>query len=360
MSAGTSGLRIDDLERRPIILPVINAESLPEELADHSPTNVQDTYLQQVCEWVRIENPSQQWSSEDLKSAALEAIENGKIDLGNWVYYPWLDTIVRVLSEENFRKVRTSRNQFKITPEEQRTLSQKTVGVVGLSVGQAAAVTLAMESIGGTLRIADFDTLDLSNLNRLRAGLHQLGLPKTTIAVREIMQIDPYLKIEVFDEGIHPENAMEFMSGLDILVEECDSLPIKVMLRKIAQKMKMPVIMDTSDRGMVDVERFDIQEDRPIFHGRLEPWEGRDPSTFTEEDKRNLLFALVDYEKASKRAQMSFAEIGKSITTWPQLASAVNLGGAMMADAARRILLGQKVSSGRYYVDLEQLIGTDE
>ncbi len=52
----------------------------------------------------------------------------------------------------------------------------------------------------------------------------------------------------------------------------------------------------------------------------------------------------------------SLGEIGKSITTWPQLASSVMLGGALVTDTCRRILLDQLRSSGRYYVDFDQLI----
>ena len=49
-------------------------------------------------------------------------------------------------------------------------------------------------------------------------------------------------------------------------------------------------------------------------------------------------------------------EIGRSIYTWPQLASNVVLGGALTADVVRRILLNQVHTSGRYFVDLEELV----
>ncbi len=359
MALGDTQPATDHTTYQPSIQEVRKGTGIPDAWKSANP-EVLDLFEAQLEEWFKIDRPHQPYSQEELQEAIADYIDNENGSLGNWVYYPWLNKVIRVLDYTKYKTVRTSRNQFKITPEEQDALSNKTVGVVGLSVGQAAAVTLAMESIGGTIRIADFDTLDLSNLNRLRAGLHQLGMPKTVIAAREIAQIDPYVNIEVFPEGIHPDNAQTFMQGLDLLVEECDALPIKVLLRKMAAPMRIPVIMDTSDRGMVDVERFDLEPQRPVFHGRIQPWEGRNPAEFTEEDKRNLLFALVDYEKASERAKLSFAEIGKKITTWPQLASSVNLGGAMMAETARRILLGHDVRSGRFYVDLEELIGKNE
>jgi hypothetical protein len=50
-------------------------------------------------------------------------------------------------------------------------------------------------------------------------------------------------------------------------------------------------------------------------------------------------------------------EIEQSINTWPQLASAVTMGGGITADVARRILLNYYTDSGRYHVDIEELIG---
>jgi len=50
------------------------------------------------------------------------------------------------------------------------------------------------------LRLADFDTAELSNLNRIRTGSHNLGLNKTVIAAREIVEIDPFIKVKIFIE----------------------------------------------------------------------------------------------------------------------------------------------------------------
>ncbi|HPF91885.1 MAG TPA: hypothetical protein PLL57_14590, partial [Flavobacteriales bacterium] len=70
-----------------------------------------------------------------------------------------------------FALVRTDRNRNKITREEQAILSSKKVGVIGLSVGQSVSLTLALERSFGEIRLADHDTLELSNLNRIRSGV---------------------------------------------------------------------------------------------------------------------------------------------------------------------------------------------
>lgn len=62
-----------------------------------------------------------------------------------FVHYPWLNSVLRILSEKEFIEVRTARNRYKITKEEQAVLSSKKVGVVGLSVGRTISMTIAME-----------------------------------------------------------------------------------------------------------------------------------------------------------------------------------------------------------------------
>ncbi len=66
--------------------------------------------------------------------------------------------------------MRLDRNRNLITAEEQDRLGLLRIGIVGLSVGHAIAYILAQEGLCGQLRLADFDDLELSNLNRVPAG----------------------------------------------------------------------------------------------------------------------------------------------------------------------------------------------
>ena len=42
---------------------------------------------------------------------------------------------------------------------------------------------------------ADFDTLALSNLNRLSCGVADLGQNKAVVAARRLFEVDPYLEV---------------------------------------------------------------------------------------------------------------------------------------------------------------------
>ena len=67
---------------------------------------------------------------------------------------------------------------------EQLKLLAKTVGVVGLSVGCSIVKTLVMEGICGKVKIADYDTLDLSNTNRIDWGVFDVGKSKIDLVYR--------------------------------------------------------------------------------------------------------------------------------------------------------------------------------
>ncbi|MFM9004574.1 MAG: ThiF family adenylyltransferase, partial [Flavobacteriales bacterium] len=265
---------------------------------------VVDVFRNQLIEWIRAEHPGQNWSETELN--ALVAKHSDTTDSeknGSWVFYPWRNTLVHCLSKDKFVRVRTTRNQHKITQDEQDRLSAARIGVVGLSVGQSVAISLVMERICGSLRVADFDTLDLSNLNRIRSSMIHQGELKTTIVAREIAEIDPFLEVTCYDSGVTEENMHEFLNGLDLVVDECDNLEMKIMLRKACRERGIPVIMDTSDSLMLDVERFDLEPQRPIFHGLID--ESMPIDWSSPQQSMQVLTQIIEPEKASLRAQQS-------------------------------------------------------
>lgn len=327
------------------------------------PLTVADTIHAQLRELLKSRNPGIQYADGQLDEAVREYL--GGLEewrYGVWVYYPWSRRLVHVLDEQEFTEVRTNRNQYKITPEEREVLAAKKVGVIGLSVGQSVALTLAMERGFGELRIGDFDTLELSNMNRIRTGVHNLGVPKTVIVKREIAEIDPFLQVSCFHEGVTADNIGDFLheSGtLDILIDECDSLDIKVLCRRKAREAGIPVLMDTSDRGMIDIERFDNEPSRELLHGLVKGIDGLDLGSITRDERVHLSLQIAGGDALSDRMKASIPHIGKTISTWPQLASSVALGGAATTQICSAILLGKTVKSGRYYIDVDQIIAKD-
>ncbi len=273
-----------------------------------------------------------------------------------WVYYPWRRAVLRVLGPNAFRAVRLDRNRNLITDAEQDTLTGLRIGIVGLSVGHVIAHTLATEGLCGELRLADFDELELSNLNRVPATLFDLGMNKATVAARRVLELDPYIEVDAHTDGLTPENIDRFIDGLDILVEECDSLDMKVMVRAAARRRGIPVLMATSDRGLMDIERFDLEPQRPVLHGLLGDIDPAELRGLAPAAKVSHVLKLVDAKTLSARGAASLVELGSTLSTWPQLAGDVVLGATACAEAVRRIGLGEELGSGRVRIDIAKAL----
>ena len=144
---------------------------------------------------------------------------------------------------------------------------------------------------------------------------------------------------------------------LDLLIDECDSFDIKINSRTIAKSLGIPVLMEGSDRGTIDIERFDLEPERPVLHGMVEHLDMSKYKSFTTMDEKiPYITAVTGIETLSTRMKASAIELMSTISTWPQLASAVIFGGGITADLSRKILLGNLSVSGRFFIDLDELI----
>ena len=276
----------------------------------------------------------------------------GSSEPTRWAYYPWRRAVVAILGPSAYRRARLDRNRNLISTEEQDRLASLRVGIVGLSVGHALAHTVALQGLCGTLRLADFDGLELHNLNRVPATVFDLGINKAIVAARRIAEADPYFPVEVMTDGLNPQSVDEFINGLDVVVEECDSLEIKTLVREAARTHQLPVLMATSDRGLLDVERFDLQPGRPLFHGLLGDVNDADLARLSTDDKVPHVLRLLDPAALSARGAASLLEVGHTLSTWPQLAGDVAVGAGAVAEAIRRIGLGEDLPSGRVRIDV--------
>ena len=322
--------------------------------------NESDDYEEQLRELFGIKNPPLVYApvfEEKFRMFRATLIKKAPLmEQGQWVYYPWLRSLVHILPEADFELVRTARNRNLITQEEQKRFYSATIGIAGLSIGSGVALAIALQGGGRRMRIADHDRLALSNTNRIRAGVQNLGLLKTTMAARQIYEMNPYAKVEVFPEGLTPKNIARFFSGLDIMIDEIDNLAVKYLVREQAKKHRIAVVMgaDNGDNAVVDVERYDINPKTRYFHGRM--------GNVTYEQLKNLdkfgigkmITKLVGVENVTERMQQSLLQMGKTVVSWPQLGGAALVNGAAVAYCVRKILNGQPLEADRAIISLDE------
>ncbi len=280
-----------------------------------------------------------------------------------WVYFPWKNHLVHILAEEDFKKVRISRNRNLIMTSEQKLFEEARIGFAGLNVGNPGALCIVLEGGARRMKFADYDTLSLSNLNRFRAGLCELGLNKATLSARQAYEINPYIDITVFEKGIQERDIDTFLihPRINLLIEEMDNLPLKVSIRERARKHGIPVLMVTGSGEdiIIDIERYDVDSSLPILNGHLAHEVVQRVRTKNTSIKERILLArdFMGAQYLTKRLRDSFLEVGKTIPAIPQIAESSFLRGAALCYFARQIVIGSKnVRSGRYVLKMSDII----
>jgi hypothetical protein len=304
-----------------------------------------------------IENPQASKSDPKTKSLLKAFLSRTKAE-GSWVYYPWLKTAVRVPPEDTYFRLRTARNRDLITEEEQFAYRNAVVGVAGLSVGSAVVASLAATGGPKRLKIADPDFIEITNLNRMRATLVDVGSNKAEIAAQLVWELDPFAEIEVLPKGLRDAGLKDFLlqkPALNIFVDEMDDIAMKVAVRFACRAARIPVVMatDNGDSIIVDIERFDLEPKRPLFHGRvhLEPAALKN---MTRSQFIALSTQIIDPTYFTIRQQQSILGIGKRLSGVAQIATAAAIAGAAISFVVRRIASGADMPSGRYVMGCEQ------
>ena len=341
-------------------------KGLEQLLASGKIQHVTDDYEEQLEELFQINNPSKVYTPSFKSEFAVwrdKVIKEpgNQARLGNWVYFPWNSTLVHILPDADFQRVRTARNRNLITEEEQKQFYNAVVGIGGLSVGNSVALALVLQGGARRIRLADFDKLALSNLNRIRADVTALGLPKVEMTARQIYALNPYAEVELFADGLTEKNINKFFDGLDVVIDELDTLPIKLRIREEAKKRKIPVVMgaDNGDNAVIDIDRYDLTPDLKYFHNRLGDVTVKDLTGLDKFGIGKTITKMIGAENITQRMQGSLLEMGKTIVSWPQLGGAALLNGIAVAYCVRKIVNKQDLELDRALISMDEKLEPD-
>ncbi len=127
--------------------------------------------------------------------------------------------------------------------ETQRRLKASRVFIAGAGgLGSPVSFNLAVAGIGH-IRICDFDTPELSNLNR--QFLHddsRIGMNKAESAKLSLARLNPNIQIEAVPEKIDEANVDRLVGDADLILDCMDNFPTRFILNACALRKKIPLV----------------------------------------------------------------------------------------------------------------------
>jgi adenylyltransferase/sulfurtransferase len=127
--------------------------------------------------------------------------------------------------------------------EGQSKLLDAKVLVLGAGgLGSPIAMYLAAAGVG-TIGIADFDVVDVTNLQRqILHSTADVGRPKTASAADTIRALNPDVEVVTVDERLDSTNAFEMFERYDVIVDGTDNFPTRYLANDACYLLRKPLV----------------------------------------------------------------------------------------------------------------------
>ena len=146
----------------------------------------------------------------------------------------------RETSQDGARYLR-HRMLAQVGEDGQKKLEESRVLIVGAGgLGSPAALYLAAAGVG-TIGLADFDRVDVSNLQRqiLYTEL-DVGRKKTEAASARLRERNGAVRVLTYEDGLTEENAREIIGKYDVVIDACDNFPTRYRISDVCMELGKP------------------------------------------------------------------------------------------------------------------------
>ena len=150
----------------------------------------------------------------------------------------------------------------------QLRLKNSTVLIVGLGgLGSPVALYLAAAGVG-ELYLADFDTLDVSNLQRqIVHDSNALGALKVQSAQARLQGLNPHIAVHAMSDKLTGENLPELLQRVDLVVDCTDNFTIRTQLNHACFAENKVLVSGAAIRGEGQVSVYDpTNAESPCYH----------------------------------------------------------------------------------------------
>ena len=143
----------------------------------------------------------------------------------------------------------------------QEKLLAARVLIIGLGgLGSPVAMYLAAAGVGH-LVLADFDSVDLSNLQRQIAHTtDRIGQTKVESAAQTLRALNPDIKITCITEALKAESLASQIANVDVVVDCCDNFSTRFAVNAACVAAKIPLVSGAAIRLEGQVAVFDSRD----------------------------------------------------------------------------------------------------
>jgi len=145
--------------------------------------------------------------------------------------------------------------------EGQKKLKASSVLIIGAGgLGSPVAMYLAAAGVG-RIGLVDYDVVDFSNLQRqIIHGTSNLGTQKVDSARQRMLEINPGIQVDIFNEPFTSENALSIAEGYQIIIDGTDNFPTRYLVNDVCVKLGIPNVYGSIFRFDGQVTVFDASQ----------------------------------------------------------------------------------------------------
>ena len=150
----------------------------------------------------------------------------------------------------------------------QQALKKAKVLIIGMGgLGSPASLYLAAAGIGH-LVLSDFDTIDVSNLQRqITYQSDDVGESKVEVTKRKLQQINPEIKVRSINKSMAADQLTMELTMADLVLDCTDNMESRQLINKACVDAKIPLIVGAAIRFEGQLMFFDHSEaDSPCYH----------------------------------------------------------------------------------------------
>lgn len=209
------------------------------------------------------------------------------------------------------------RNLGALSEEECLKLRKSSVFIAGCGGLGGYILDMLLRLGVGTIRVADGDRFEPSNLNRqLLSTVQNIAMSKADAAKDYAAKINPDTNLSSFKQYISEDNVREMIRGCDVVLDALDSVKSRRLLKRACDELDIPYI-----------------------HGAVAGWIAQAGASMPGDGLLDRLYPEENIR--SEKSVLSFT---------PALCA------AMQSSLCVRLLCGRAIETGKlYYMDLSEL-----